>query len=89
MIVAYLDRPFYWVCFLIKVSNSSDIESSEAVARRSSANKGVLKSFAKFTGEHLCWSLDQIRRQLKKYPTFTEEILNGKLVFLYGDTSQQ
>ena len=30
---------------------------AEAVIKRCSARKGVLKNFVNFTGKHLCWSL--------------------------------
>ena len=41
---------------LAQVNISSNL-ITEAVARRCSVEKGVLKNFAKFTGKHLCQSL--------------------------------
>ena len=42
---------------IIKIINESVKPGTEAVVRRCSVNKGVLKHCAKFTGKLQCWNL--------------------------------
>ena len=47
----------YSYCFFVVLNFQFFCNVAEAVARRCSVRKGVLKNFAKFTGKHLCHSL--------------------------------